>query len=214
MKARESGMPDEALWRTFFSPARVLARLGLSATARCVVDLGCGYGTFTVPAARRVAGIVHAFDIDPAMIETTGRKAGRAKLRNLRLHLRDFLAKGTGLPGAVADYVMLFNLLHAERPMRLLRESWRILKPGGRLGILHWNPDPGTPRGPSISIRPRPEDCRRWAAAAGFAIQAGPVDLPPFHYGILARKPDTLDLQKHFRYSATPRRCCRSAIPR
>jgi ubiquinone/menaquinone biosynthesis C-methylase UbiE len=52
------------------------------------------------------------------------------------------------------DYAMLFNILHAEQPERLLREARRILAPHGLLGIIHWNYDPSTPRGPSMEIRP------------------------------------------------------------
>ena len=50
MKTRESGMPEESLWATFFTPEEVLHKLGLP-TAGDVVDFGCGYGTFTIPAA-------------------------------------------------------------------------------------------------------------------------------------------------------------------
>ena len=59
MKTRESGMPDEERWSSFFSPEETLIKLGL--TDRCcdVVDFGCGYGTFTIPAARIVQGIVY-----------------------------------------------------------------------------------------------------------------------------------------------------------
>lgn len=49
MKTRESGMPGEALWESFFDPPTVLARLGLTPEARGVVEFGCGYGTFTLP---------------------------------------------------------------------------------------------------------------------------------------------------------------------
>lgn len=35
-------------------------------------------------------------------------------------------------------------------------EHTLTLLPDGRLGIMHWNHDPATPRGPSMTIRPRP----------------------------------------------------------
>jgi ubiquinone/menaquinone biosynthesis C-methylase UbiE len=102
--------------------------------------------------------------------------------------LRDFISDGTGLPDASVDYVMLFNLLHAERPEPLLCEAYRILAPGGMLGIMHWNADPQTPRGPPMGIRPKPEDCYSWAVAAGYSIIEEHVDIPPYHYGIIAQK--------------------------
>ena len=153
-----------------------------------VVEFGCGHGTFTIPAARITTGTVHAFDIEQSMIEETRHKAEAAGCLNVSLYLRDFVADGTGLADSFADYVMLFNLLHAEHPEQLLRESFRILSSEGLLAIMHWDYDPETPRGPSMDIRPKPEDCVRWAEGAGFTILAAHVDLPPYHYGIVARK--------------------------
>ncbi|MDP3143663.1 MAG: class I SAM-dependent methyltransferase, partial [Candidatus Omnitrophota bacterium] len=82
------------------------------------------------------------------------------------------------------DYAMLFNILHLENPVGLLRETERILKKGGKVGITHWNYDPTTPRGPSMDIRPKPEQCIEWAGKAGFA-DPQQFDLKPYHYGIV-----------------------------
>lgn len=188
MKVRESGMPEAGMWHTFFDADRILETMGLARTVRDAVDFGCGYGTFTVPAAKRIQGTLHGFDIEPAMIEASQQLAERENVRNVRLYLRDFLTEGTGLTAASVDYVMLFNILHAEDPLRLLREAWRILTGGGQVAVIHWNYDPQTPRGPPMAIRPRPEDCRRWIEEAGFLIEKAHIDLPPYHYGILAGK--------------------------
>ena len=116
MKTRESGMPDEAMWEGFFDPPAVLRMLQLSGCCRDIVDFGCGYGTFTIPAARIVAGVVYALDIEPEMIAATQAKAAAAGLGNVHTVLRDFVAEGTGLPSACVDYAMLLNILHAECP--------------------------------------------------------------------------------------------------
>jgi ubiquinone/menaquinone biosynthesis C-methylase UbiE len=188
MKVRESGMPEEGLWDGFFQPDHILGMLDLNERVHDAVDLGCGYGTFTIPAAARVQGVVHAFDVEPAMIDATRDKARRRRLDNIRLHLRDFVSEGTGLPDASVDHVMLYNILHAEDPVRLLSEAFRILRDGGTAGIMHWNYDPKTPRGPPMEIRPRPEQCPQWAEAAGFIVTRRHVDLPPHHYGMVAAK--------------------------
>ena len=185
MKTRESGMPDEEMWAGFFDPPRILAKLGLTAGCGDIVEFGCGYGTFTIPAARIVSGTVHAIDIEPEMIEATRARAAAQGVTNIRFCLRDFVADGAGLPDRSVEYAMLFNILHAERPARLLREAHRLLAPGGKLGIIHWRYDPSTPRGPSMAIRPRPEQCQAWAQEAGFHISpSGIIDLPPYHYGM------------------------------
>lgn len=188
MKVRDSGMPDEEMWDGFFDPASILACLGLTPETSSAVDLGCGYGTFTIPAARIISGTVHGFDIEPEMIAVTGSKAESASLTNVELHLRDFVAEGTGLADASVGYVLLFNILHAEDPHRLLREAYRILAPGGTAAVMHWVCDRPTPRGPSLDIRPSPADCRKWMTDEGFRIDGDVVDLPPYHFGLVGRK--------------------------
>lgn len=184
MKQRESGMPEESTWSGFFSPEQILAKLGLTSACRNVADFGCGYGTFTVPAAGIVRGTVFAFDIESEMTEATSRKAREAGRHNVHVERRDFAVAGTGLPDCSVDYVMLFNLLHCEEPLVLLREARRILVEGGVLAVIHWNYDPTTPRGPSMDIRPRPEQCRDWAEQVGFQLHIPDrIDLPPYHYG-------------------------------
>lgn len=188
MKARESGMPEIEMWESFFDPAAILDRLQFDVAARLVVEFGCGYGTFTIPAARRCAGIVQTYDIDPAMVALTQRRAEADGLHNVRAEVRDFVADGIPLDDGAADYAMLFNLLHSEGPVPLLREALRILRPGGLLGVIHWNYDPQTPRGPSMAIRPRPEQCRTWAIEAGLQVRAERIDLPPYHYGFVFQR--------------------------
>ena len=97
------------------------------------------------------------------------------------------MAGGTGLEDESVDYAMLFNILHIDHPEILLKESYRILRPEGKLGIIHWNYDASTPRGPSMNIRPKPEQCISWATASGFSEPAQ-YDLKPYHYGIVMRK--------------------------
>ena len=71
MKGRESGMPDESDWETFFNPACRLVRLDCAGACGDVVEFGCGYGTFTLPAAGLVSGRVIALDIEPRMVAIT-----------------------------------------------------------------------------------------------------------------------------------------------
>ena len=190
MKARESGMPDEEMWREFFDPEAILRLLRLTSSCGDVADFGCGYGTFTIPAARIVRGTVHALDIEPEMTASTLAKAEAEGLRNVRVYVRDFVSDGSGLLTASVSYAMLFNILHAERPERLLCKARRILVPGGLLGVIHWNYDAATPRGPSMEIPPRPEQCRDWAVKEGFRLMPpGIVSLPPYHYGMVLERP-------------------------
>jgi len=187
MKIRESGMPERKMWEKFFNPAKILATLGLNSQTGDMAEFGCGYGTFTIPAAKIIKGKIYALDLEPAMIHSTEEDAKKNELSNVQTILRDFMAEGSGLSDGSMDYVMLFNILHLEKPMVLINEAKRILREGGKLGIIHWNYDPKTPRGPSMDIRPKPEQCIRWAESVGFSDTVQ-YDLKPYHYGIVLKK--------------------------
>lgn len=187
MKGRESGMPPEEMWEEFFNPTGILAVMEADDHVVDAMEFGCGYGTFTIPAAKIIRGRIHALDIEEEMISATKKEAEKEGLKNVNTILRDFMAEGTGLEAGSVDYVMLFNILHIDNPEIMLREAWRILKPNGKLGIIHWNYDPSTPRGPSMDIRPKPEQCIQWAKEAGFS-RPEQHDLKPYHYGIVMRK--------------------------
>jgi SAM-dependent methyltransferase len=190
MKVRDSGMPEEGWWSTFFDPEEVLRIFGLDQQVKDVVEFGCGYGTFTLPAARLISGTLYALDIEPELIELVGEKCMREGLGNVRLLLRDFVTAGTGLPDGSMDAALLFNILHHEEPVALLKEAFRVLRPGGIAAVVHWNYDPATPRGPALEIRPRPEQCIAWGREAGLAFdERERFDLKPYHYGLLFRKP-------------------------
>lgn len=188
MRVPESGMPEERVWREFFNPRQILDALGLTAVLHDVVDIGCGYGTFAVPAAQRIRGTLYGFDIDPQMVAATQLAVDAARLNNVRLAQRDCVADGTGLASNSIDYAMLFNIFHAERPIALLKDIYRILTPGGTVAIIHWNHDPETPRGPPLALRPTPEDVCVNLNEAGFQIKRSHVPLPPYHFGVLGRK--------------------------
>lgn len=193
MKVRESGMPHEEMWRDFFDPMKVLSIFGLDKGVGDMVEFGCGYGTFTLPAARMAQGVVYALDIEPEMTTIVLQKCLEANISNVEVLVRDFVAEGTGLADNTMDAALLFNILHHEEPAEMMKEAFRVLKPDGILAVIHWNYDSSTPRGPSMAIRPSPEQCIEWGKEVGFQFrETGRYNLPPYHYGLLFRKPSSL----------------------
>jgi len=187
MKIRESGMPKEKIWEGFFNPVKILKTLGVNENICDLAEFGCGFGTFTIPAAKMISGKIYAIDLEPEMLEITKKKAIGKKLDNVVTVQRDFITKGSSLNSESVDYVMLFNILHGEEPEKLFEESWRILKPNGIIGIIHWNYDPKTARGPPMEIRMKPEQCIEFAKSSGF-VNPSTYDLKPYHFGITLKK--------------------------
>jgi SAM-dependent methyltransferase len=169
-------MPEESYWESLFDVPLILERLGIDHSLGDVAELGCGYGTFTIPIARSVSGTVHAFDIDRTMIERTQARAAQLPIVT---HCRDVMDQGFGLS---ADAVLLFNILHCESPQTLLAHAAQALNPNGRAMVIHWKYGQ-TPRGPNLDIRPRPEQIIDWADC--LSPVGDVIDLPPWHFGLI-----------------------------
>jgi SAM-dependent methyltransferase len=155
-----------------------------------VVEFGCGYGTFTIPTAGQIDGRIYALDIEPDLVAETCQKATATGLLNVSVSVRDFVSEGTGLADRSVGYAMLFNILHLEDPVGLLREACRVLVPGGKVGMIHWRSDVETPRGPSAAIRPSAAQCRAWGESAGLVfVREESLCCCSWHWGLVMRRP-------------------------
>jgi ubiquinone/menaquinone biosynthesis C-methylase UbiE len=188
VKVRDSGMPAENIWSGFFNVDLIFTELQISSNIRDLVEIGCGYGTFTIPSARIIKGIVYTFDIELEMLESVKQKLAKEDIHNVNLEQRDVLTQKTGLADNSIDYVMLFNILQNDNPMDFLNEAFRVLKTGGKVGILHWRSDIITPRGPDLSIRPKPEQILKWIDHQKFSTYKEPTVIKPFHFGLVLSK--------------------------
>lgn len=180
-------MPDERHWESLFDVPLILSRLDIG-RFHDVAELGCGYGTFTVPIAKAISGTVYTFDVEPEMIARTNERA--AGLRVV-CDQRDVMESGFGVQ---VDAVLLFNILHCEQPLSLLRRAASALQPGGEVLVIHWRYGE-TPRGPNLDIRPRPEQIAEWAEHAGLKSVGHVIDLPPWHYGLRFAKAQAVNPQ-------------------
>lgn len=187
MKIRESDMPKEEEWTQLFNPNATLKLFGVDSNVNNAADFGCGYGTFTIPAAQIIRGTVFALDIEPEMVKTVKRKAKKLRLNNVVAALRDFLSDGSGLASSSIDFVFLFNILHAEYPIPILKEAYRILKLGGKVGIVHWTYNEKFRDDPCMKMLPNPKQCIHWADSVGFRFQQQ-FELKPYHFGIVMKK--------------------------
>lgn len=103
-----------------------------------VLDVGSGHGDLAIDAAAAGASVT-GVDIAPAMVATARRAAGAAG-SSARFEEGDAeeLAAGT----ASVDVVMSsFACMFAPRHAVAAGELARVLRPGGRMGVLAWTPD-------------------------------------------------------------------------
>ncbi|MFH0714231.1 MAG: methyltransferase domain-containing protein [Candidatus Diapherotrites archaeon] len=178
-------MPTKCRWKSFFKPQAILETLSISEGN--IVDIGSGYGTFTIPAAKRTSGTVFALEIEPELVKHLKTMAEQKKLKNIKAIKRDVSKQGTGLKNSSVQHVLLFNILHCENPVSLLKEAQRITTKNGTVAVIHWNYDPSTPRGPSMDIRPKPEQIIEWAKKSRLVLYKK-YNLPPYHYGLVFKQ--------------------------
>lgn len=104
---------------------------------QAVLEVGCGTGFFTIPAAQLIGdeGCLVALDASSGYVEQVSKKVQRAGLKNVRIIRRDALA--TALDTASMDKALLFGVLPFPLlPLnRLLPEMHRVLKPEGTMAV-------------------------------------------------------------------------------
>lgn len=143
---------DSKIWNLLFKPAgtlmgsrirkwlsnpeKTLRGAGIQ-PGQTVLEVGCGTGFFTIPAAQILGdkGCLVAMDLLPGFLDQVSKKVQSAGLNNVQTIKRDALK--TGLNDSSIDVIMLFGVVPFwSLPLnRLLPEMHRILKPDGRLTV-------------------------------------------------------------------------------
>ncbi len=121
-----------------YSPgaAEFVNRLNLRSGER-VLDVACGTGNLTLPAARKGASVTGQ-DIAPNLLEQ-GR--ARAKVEGLTIQFDENDAEALPYDDAAFDTVItMFGAMFTPRPDVTAAELTRICRPGGRIAMANWTP--------------------------------------------------------------------------
>jgi len=122
--------------RWLMSPMKTLQGAGIQ-PGQTVLEVGCGTGFFTIPAAELIGdeGCLIAMDALADYVKVAAKKAESAGLKNVQVVKRDAL--NTGLRSETIDTALLFGVVPwpALPLSRLLPEMHRVLKPEGSLSV-------------------------------------------------------------------------------
>ncbi len=122
--------------RWLMNPMKTLQGAGIQ-PGQTVLEVGCGTGFFTIPAAKLIGddGCLMAMDLSSGYIKQVSKKVHNADMKNVRVVKRDAL--GTGLDSTSIDKAMLFGVIPFPLlPLnQLLPEMHRVLKPNGTLAV-------------------------------------------------------------------------------
>jgi len=194
MKVIDSGMPDEKLWNSFFNINLILEKLNIDDNVNNLLEIGCGYGTFTIPIAKNIKGKIYAIDIEENSIKYVSKKSEKEKIDNLSTLKIDILEKYNDIKvllddkGHTIDYICLFNILHHHSPNEFLDIAHNLLVDNGKVGIIHWRTDIDTPRGPSLEVRPNADKIKTILDKSKFKIYKDDIYLEPYHWGMVLQK--------------------------
>ena len=113
-----------------------VGRLGLKPGAR-VLDVACGSGNLSFPAARAGADVT-GIDIATNLVETA---RGRARAEGLNVYFDEGDAERMPYGDSSFDVVMtMFGAMFAPRPEATAAELLRVCRPGGRVAMANWTP--------------------------------------------------------------------------
>lgn len=125
----------ETLYGLFVKPTIKLNAAGIKPGQK-VLEVGCGPGFFTIPAAKIVGteGHIYALDVNPVAVEHVRRKVELAGPRNVDVMRAD--ASETRLVDESVDVAFLFAVIHAFHDVGMvMQEMHRVLKTDGILAV-------------------------------------------------------------------------------
>jgi ubiquinone/menaquinone biosynthesis C-methylase UbiE len=160
---------DETERRKWQNPETILEEVGLR-KGLTFIDVGCGSGFFSIPAARVVGpqGKVYALDLDEQAILLLKKRATAENLKNVVAKAGP--AEDCLFCEGCADIVFFGIVLHDfNDPAKVLANAKRMLKPTGRVVDLDWKKET-MDIGPPLHIRFSEEQARRLIEMAGFRI--------------------------------------------
>jgi len=175
---------DDEKRRRWQNPEEILSAIGVT-PGSVFIDIGCGSGFFTVPAARLVGnhGKVYALDMSWNAVALLKERAAAEGLRNIVAEVG--LAEDRLFCEACGDIVFFGIVLHDfDDPEKVLMNAGKMLKPAGRLVDLDWQKKL-MELGPPLAVRFSEEQAIRRIRGAGLQIDSV-ENSGLYHYLIVA----------------------------
>ena len=169
----------------FLDPSEILPNAGIQ-KGEIIADFGCGNGFYPLAAAKAVGkdGMVYAVDVKNEALEATLSAAKHENIKNIYTIRHDLEKPGVNIKDNSCDTVILSGILHlAKLQKNILRETYRVLKSGGKIVIIEWKKE-RLPFGPDISKRISAQEIGDIMAASGFRFKSE-IPADSFHYALV-----------------------------
>lgn len=171
------------------NPESVITNLNIQPGAR-IADFGSGSGYFTLILAKVVGpdGLVTAVDVLQNKLDTVKTAAYARGLYNINYVRCDLeVYGGSKLDDGSQDMVLLANILfQSQKKEDMIKESRRVLKSGGELVVIDW--EPASSFGPKeAGWKLSKEEAQNLVGNLGFSF-VREIQVSKNHWGIIFRK--------------------------
>lgn len=178
----------------FLQPEKVVQQFGISADMK-VADFGCGHGYFTIPIAKILSadessgGKIYAIDILKDVLDNLKKKAESENLIHIEYILANLEATNSSLIfDEAVDFVLMANtLFQSQKKENIIREAKRMLRLGGKLAIIDWDPTNLKIGSNEDGWRISKSGARELAEKNGFVFERD-LDAGAFHYGLILKR--------------------------
>jgi ubiquinone/menaquinone biosynthesis C-methylase UbiE len=173
----------------FVEPAKVVAYFELRPDTQ-VADFGAGTGAYALLMSRAVLpnGKVYAIDVQKELLITLKNAIQTEHIGNIELLWGDIeTLGGTKLGDQMIDFVLISNVLFQTKAgYQIALEAKRVLKVGGRVGVIDWTESFGN-MGPTPDMVVTADEAKKIFESAGFQWEK---DFPAGdnHYGLIFKK--------------------------
>lgn len=136
------GMPQHAGWKLYDAMPGWFMEFVKPVPDDVALEIGCGYGEWMAPLSKLVR-TVYGVDIHPVLLNAFNQRLGR--MPNVHMHLTD----GKSIPYPDGGFSIVYSISVFQHMPRAtvhgyLKESVRMLMPGGRAAFHFRGADEGT----------------------------------------------------------------------
>ena len=130
--------PSNTFWERF--GRRTIQRLPIREGTR-ILDVCCGSGASAIPAGEKVGsdGFVLGVDLAERLLKLARVKASSRGLKHVEFRRGDMLDLGLS-ESSFDTVVCVFGIFFVPDMPSAVRELWKLVRPGGQLGITTWGP--------------------------------------------------------------------------
>src|SRR5699024_3547102 len=134
---------DDSERRNLLPQAYILSLLNIHGNDT-ILDVGSEAGYFTLPLARRTTNTVFTVAIERETLECIQKQSYENDIQNIT-PLQDSITQLSLETNSIDRSLISMALHKVETLKEAFDEMYRVLKPGGRLVVIDWIPEPSDP---------------------------------------------------------------------